>query len=284
MTLLKRTAPIAALFGMLMFGLTDRPQAAGDVPLSDAVHRLVDFSDSPIDWLGPLSPWRPFLHRQFSEGLDNDQRQMSETYQFAGACEVVMSLELQGFLALYPKQAEDILDPGVLRVFETEIVPRFSHAHRRCTAQATLIAILEPVRRAWIRQPDWGMMDAGGVTLRRPQLSADDRTWTLYRGMRSLATLAMCESYRPALKDIVDYIGNGALVLLPHQMAVVKAAAHRAGIETDRLDFVLNESLSYWDPVERARLGGLIDATASEGRPMALAAAGERLDNFICGR
>ena len=282
MTFLSRAALIGALHVGLMFGLWDRPQAADGASLADALHQLDDNSNSSIDWLGPSSPWRPYLHRQFADGLTKNQQMLSETYQSVGACEAVMTLELKGFLILYPQQTDDILDPRVLRVFETDIVPRYSHAYRRCIAKATLIAILEPVRRAWIRQPDWGMMNAGGVTLSRPQLSADDRTWTLYRAMLSLAKLALCESYRPALKDIVDYVGNRALNLLPRQIAVVKAAAHRAAIETVRLDIVLSETLSDIGPVERARFGKFFAVDIGKSQSQALVIAEAQFKHSIC--
>ena len=171
---------------------------------------VADFADiavAPHIWIGDESPWAPYLGTQFGEGSSDDDCARAVAAGRFGQCEIVLSLEQKGFLALYPDLRLAFSDDEAVRTsFAEHVVPQVSFAHRRCVAWRALVPIIEDAKRAYaVGIGDSVFLNLPRVTaLYPPRDTATDRARAYHRSLRELLTLALCEEHPPSVRDVIE--------------------------------------------------------------------------------
>ncbi len=196
-------------------------------------------------WRQSDSPFAGYLNQQFEKGLSENDRALSHASQLSGNCETVLTLELKGFLALYPDSWWHLFDPHNKRIFETEIVPNYSNAYRRCRARAELNAMVEAEKRRWNLDEDF-YIDLPMPFLRRiiPDHEPSEIEQRFERAVAELLALAVCKQYAPAYADFL-YVHNDLkrLVMSYGELLYIQQLAKANGLSFAELD----------GPVEEAR-------------------------------
>ncbi len=198
--------------------------------------RFADIHRPKSKWLEPDSPWHPYLKRRFEDGLSTEDRQLSRSRQAVGECETVLTLELKGFLALYPNVKINLLDPDTKRVFETEIVPAVSPDYKRCRAWADLIAVVETEKRRW-NLVGFGRGSLPSVFLLSRRSDAHPDLARMERIAATFLSLAVCDQYEPAYGDLVYLQADlGVLYLGYEELLYITQQAKRAGINAAAIE------------------------------------------------
>lgn len=98
-------------------------------------------------WLEGGSPWAPYLRQQFTKGLSESDRLLSEKLQTQARCEEVLTLEQRGFIGLFKNLRWAFRHERVLQSFDGKLVPAFSYAYQRCRARHELVKLIEKEKR-----------------------------------------------------------------------------------------------------------------------------------------
>lgn len=196
-----------------------------------------------VEPVSPDSFWHDYLEQPFEDGLSPKDRSLSRARQEAGDCETVLTLELKGFLKLYPALSARLIDPGTKRQFESRIVPVHSPAYRRCLAYKNLTAITESEKRRWNLDRAYiaGLPQVFEVI--RKDEPRPLRTIRLERAAMTLLALAVCERYLPAFDDSIHMQTRLEILhIAGDEMLHFHRLAKRAGIEDPTLDRLAGEA------------------------------------------
>lgn len=187
--------------------------------------------------------WHPYLERWFEEGLSPAELALSRKQQRAGECETVLTLEMKGFLALYPVAEPDFHSSSVREIFATEIVPAYSPGYRRCVAFSRLNLLIEQTKQRYgVDETFMLYLPYTSLTVRYGKERTTEEL-RLERAALTLLSLAVCYRYRPAIDDVRFLIDElrvfnlyGAELLYFHEMAV------KAGQSYPKLDILAGEA------------------------------------------
>ena len=194
-------------------------------------------------WRQPESHWNPYINKRFEDGLTPGDRRLSRLRQEAGDCDTVLTLEMKGFLALYPETSIDFHVVELRREFETEIVPAISPAYKRCRAHKLLIPVIEAEKRKW------NLHDTYHITLPRvfsslPNQKATPETLErLERVSAGILRLVVCDLHPPAFDDLAYLIEELKILhLLQDELRYIGQVAWQGGLSNTKLDRLIAEA------------------------------------------
>jgi hypothetical protein len=212
-------------------------------------------------WTGHVSPWAPYVAVQLSTFLSPEDRKQSENRQRAGECETVLTLEQRGLFNRYPELIPSFASATVRSVFERYVVPLTSHAHRRCTAFALMIPIVEATKRKWFLE-DTFTVDLPRLSIwDEPPKLASDEALAYRTAARSLYALAFCARFMPAIADVIEIEADLHANQLDYAMLrLLQTMAAGAGVETVTLEQHLRSVRASTPTQEVLRIDDLLGA------------------------
>lgn len=191
---------------------------------------------SVADRIGFGGPWSLYHRRPFENGLSGLDLDRHLAAQTRRDCSTVAALERRGFLALYPFLSEAFARSDVVRSFEADVLPWSDAAlgFRRCRALAALDRALDASRRdgftpnpvdvrPFMASPKPILYDSirimkdlrrKGIRSREFELPpANKHDLEICGALQALSSLAVNQSYVPALKDILKFLLERRLLI-----------------------------------------------------------------------
>ncbi len=206
------TFVVSALWIGLATGWAIAATSASDSFLHQFEQFAIDEDSSALDWVGPDSPWYPYLGRDFAEGIPSGSRAQFENAVRQGRCDMVLTQLQRGLLGLYPDLLLLFANERVRTNFEDKILKQHASAYQRCRAHEMMIPVIEAAKR---RMPGdemfFGLLPSiylyGQVPDPSPGWTEEDVAH-YSRGIRQLVHLAVCRHDAGALQDLFDLAKN----------------------------------------------------------------------------
>ncbi|MEM9030407.1 MAG: hypothetical protein AAGC70_18765 [Pseudomonadota bacterium] len=187
-------------------------------------------------WDADKGPWASYLSVPFKSGLSPREKKLYETAVRTGLCDTVQALQLAGFLQLYPFLRSAHVRLGVSQIFKNSVVDR-SLDSRYCFARSSLIMAMRyvDVYRLSITFP---------INFKRKREVMRDASREITRHERAknsicdaisaFVFLAFDSDYKPAMRDLLEFVDQQELVLLPPAVDYyLRKRARRLGIPAD---------------------------------------------------
>jgi len=212
-----------------------------DSRAQDLMREIEARKSLPIDhrrWRAENGPWASYLMRSFEEGLSPRERALYDAAVEEGNCVLAQSLRAAGFLLLYPYLARVHTKPYVQRYFQKTVIYGTSAASY-CSAKAELNRVLELAHRERLNVLPFralSVSEPAGRTLfdNKSADTLENRIRnSVCSGMWGLTRLALENRYRPAVQDLVAFVGErGMLVLNGEQEYLLFRIAARLGLNS----------------------------------------------------
>lgn len=167
-----------------------------------------------VDWLGPGSPFRPYLARPFSEGLNTQEAARYRRSSEALDCRAMAELEIAGFRRLYPELGPALADARVVERLGDEVRWQRSTPYMLCLFSETVrdanIRALEGVVELPLRPGgENGSLDLVAIP------GPDSRLLLEFEAIRTIIDFAICRDHAPAFAALIEIIDAARLVVLP---------------------------------------------------------------------
>ncbi|MEM7774262.1 MAG: hypothetical protein AAF732_01535 [Pseudomonadota bacterium] len=187
-------------------------------------------------WDAEKGPWASYLGVPFKNGLSPREKKLYETAVRTGLCDTVQALQLVGFLQLYPFLRSAHARFGVSQIFKNSVIDR-SLDSRYCSARSNLIIAMR-----YVDVYQLNIVFPINLKRKRPIMRDPNRTITkperaqnsICGAMSSLVFLAFEDDYKPAMRDLLEFVDQKELVQLPPAVDYyLRKRARRLGIPAD---------------------------------------------------
>ena len=202
--------------------------------------------------------WTSYLRFQFSERIPTHLVPNYISAQNAGECEAVQRMDMKTFLLHYPFLEPALSRDDVRESFALHMVQPYSKGFQRCGHIGTIRAAEQKLKQGLIHaapmrlDPTYHTID--------PKIWVYNTDWYDHEGRRnwaikSLVQLAMCQEYRPALKDVFDFIyDKEILVLAPELEYYALVLAKVLGVRASYIETRIERVNALLEPAWRKRI------------------------------
>ena len=208
-------------------------------------------------WKAEKGPWAQYLNVPFKNGLSPREKEFYEQALKNGQCHSVQSLQVAGFLMLYPHLRPVHARTAVADVF-VETVVKPSHGYRYCEARRQLLETFFYIRanRLDVRLPIDAEAESNAVghsTI--PKTPTNRATGSLCTSLFLLSNLAISKDYKPAILDLLDFVDRtGVLRLLPEQDYYLRKRARHLKLSPATKNEDPNPAFYKIKPVQRRKI------------------------------
>lgn len=133
---MKLRTPILHFACLMYLAVLIAPVHAGETRLQDFIRNFDEMDleqTARAEWLGPKSPFAPYLKHSVVEALGESERALYGKAFNAGACRMVRMLGTIGFLNRYSHLALAFERSNVRAIFGVYILPILTPDQERCT-------------------------------------------------------------------------------------------------------------------------------------------------------